>query len=405
MGGALMEVVAKGQQDVFLTEDPEVTFWKINHRKYSNFAVESIEQTFNGQVDFNKKATCTISRNGDLIHKVYLQVDLPAMTQSSGTVAWTRNIGTVMINEVSIDVGGQTIDKHYGEWLHIWNQLTQRAGHESTYDTMIGSTVDLTTPSASIPAATLYVPLQFWFCKNPGLALPLIALQYHEVKINVTFRPANECYITSDTLAPTSGTPSIANASLYIDYVFLDNDERREFAQSRHEYLIDQLQFAGAETITGTTYKSKLTFNHPVKESVWVLQYDSNVNSGANRWTDFTDSGTTSANFYVGKGPLKDAKLQFNGQDRFTTRKGAYFNLVQPYDHHTRGPAEGIYNYNFGLNPENFQPSGTANFSRIDTAVLQLTTTQAVSTKLRVYACNVNIFKVLSGLGGVSFSN
>ena len=154
---------------------------------------------------------------------------------STGTVNWTRNIGHVLIDYVNIEIGGQEIDRHYGDWLNIWNELTQVAEKEDGYNVMIGSTVSLTTPAVAIPATTLYIPFQFWFCRNPGLALPLIALQYHEVKFNISFRQASECYITSTGAAPTSGTPSIANASLYIDYVYLDTDERRQFAQVQHK--------------------------------------------------------------------------------------------------------------------------------------------------------------------------
>jgi hypothetical protein len=406
MAGGIMQIVAVGAQNQFLTVDPDVTFFKVNHRKHTNFAIESIEQTFSGQVDFGKKATVTVSRNGDLMHKVYLQVDLPAMTQGSGTVAWTRNIGHTLIDEVSIDIGGQTIDKHYGDWMNIWNELTQTSEHWDGYNTMIGNVSYLTdTSSTTIPAETLYIPLQFWFCKNPGLALPIIALQYHEIKFNITFRSAAECYITDDNLAPSSGTPSLGNASLYIDYIYLDTEERRQFAQAKHEYLIEQLQFGGSESFSASTFKAKLNFNHPCKEIAWVIQYDDNVVGGANRWSDYTDSGTSTPDFYLGSDPLADAKLQLNGQDRFSTRKARYFNTVQPYQHHTRCPATGIYVYSFGLNPENFQPSGSVNMSRIDSAVLQLTTTASVDSKLRVYAVNNNILKIMGGMGGVSFSN
>ncbi len=406
MAGGIMQIVAVGAQNQFLTVNPDITFFKINHRKHTNFAIEAIEQTFSGQIDFGKKASVVISRSGDLIHKMYLQVDIPAVTQSTGTFQWTRHLGHVLIDEVSIDIGGQTIDKHYGDWLNIWNELTQTAEHADGYNTMIGNTTDLTdATTGTIAAETLYIPLQFWFCKNPGLALPLIALQYHEVKINITFRTATECYVTDDNLAPTSGVPSLGNASLYVDYIYLDTEERRQFAQSRHEYLIEQLQFGGSESFSATTFKSKLNFNHPCKEIVWVIQYDDNVDSGANRWSDYTDSALTTQDFYVGGDPLVDAKLQLNGQDRFSTRKARYFNIVQPYQHHTRCPAPGIYCYAFGLNPENFQPSGSVNFSRIDSAVLQLTAAAATASKLRVYAVNNNILKIMGGMGGVAFSN
>jgi hypothetical protein len=271
---------------------------------------------------------------------------------------------------------------------------------------MIGSTVALTTPATSIPAARLYVPFQFWFCRNPGLALPLIALQYHEVKFNIAFRASSECYITDDGDLPTSGVPSISNASLYIDYVYLDTDERRQFAQVQHEYLIEQLQYTGAESYSNSTVKSKLALNHPCKELVWVIQPDANVSTNKNRWSDYTDSANTSGKEYVGDDTLSTAKLQLNGQDRFSVRNASYFNLVQPYQHHTKVPATGIYVYSFALNPEQHQPSGTVNMSRIDNATLLLDlTTGTSSVQLRVYAVNYNVLRIMSGMGGLAYSN
>lgn len=326
---------------------------------------------------------------------MYLQVDLPAIPDA----VWTRNIGHVLIDYVELEVGGQRIDKHYGEWLHIWSELTQTAEHEDGYNVMIGNTTSLTT-GGSAPAARLYVPLQFWFNQNPGLALPLIALQYHEVKVNFSFRPASECVIGTP-----AATPALVDASLYVDYIYLDTDERRQFAQVSHEYLIPQLQFTGAESFSNTSVKSKLNFNHPVKELVWVVQLDSNVDAGENRWTDFTDNGT-GPNDYAGNDPMASAKLQLNGHDRFSERNAAYFNLVQPYQHHTRIPSTGIYAYSFALKPEEHQPSGTVNMSRIDNATLQLTNAVGSNpVKLRSYAVNYNVFRVMSGMGGVAYSN
>jgi hypothetical protein len=408
MAGGLMQLVAYGAQDIYLTGNPQITFFKVVYRRHTNFALEAIEQTFNGTVDFGRKVSCTVSRNGDLIHKVYLQVDLPALANSGAgaSVAWTRNIGHVIVDYVNIEIGGQEIDRHYGDWLNIWNELTQTAEKEDGYNVMIGSTVALTTPAASIPAATLYIPFQFWFCRNPGLALPLIALQYHEVKFNISFRAASECYITHNGSAPSSGVPSIANASLYIDYVYLDTDERRQFAQVQHEYLIEQLQFTGAESYSNSAVKSKLALNHPCKELVWVLQLDSNVAPNKNRWADYTDSANTAGKEYVGDDTLASAKLQLNGQDRFSVRDATYFNVVQPYQHHTRCPATGIYVYSFALNPEQHQPSGTVNMSRIDNATLLLDLTTGTSPiQLRVYAVNYNVLRIMAGMGGLAYSN
>ena len=260
---------------------------------------------------------------------------------------------------------------------------------------MIGDTTAMTDANASTPSYTCYIPLQFWFCRNPGLALPLIALQYHEVKFNISFRPASQLYVASAAL--TSGTPTISNASLYVDYIYLDTDERRQFAQVQHEYLIEQLQFTGAESFSNTSVKSKLSLNHPCKELVWVVQPDANVAAGSYAWADYSLSDAQT---------IVDAKLQLNGHDRFSTRKAEYFNLVQPYQHHTRIPDVGIYVYSFALNPEQHQPSGTVNMSRIDNATLLLNLASGIGAcKLRVYAVNYNVLRIMAGMGGLAYSN
>ena len=313
----------------------------------------------------------------------------------TGTNArWVGQVGHALIDEVSIEIGGQTIDKHYGDWLIIWNELTQTAEKQDGYDAMIGNTAALNTVTgaAGTLATTLYIPLQFWFCRNPGLALPLIALQYHEVKFNITFASFASLHHTDDTLS----TPSL-DASLYVDYIYLDTDERRQFAQVQHEYLIEQLQFTGAESVSSGTssIKSKLALNHPCKELVWVIHEDDN---------DPANYGSDAASAVNGN-TVVDAKLQLNGQDRFSTRSGDYFNLVQPYQHHTRIPADGIYVYSFALNPEQHQPSGTVNMSRIDNATLQLSTDVDDTAKLRVYAVNYNVLRIMAGMGGLAYSN
>jgi hypothetical protein len=633
MGGGLMQLVAYGAQDVYLTGNPQITFWKVTYRRHTNFAMESIEQTFNGQADFGRRVTCTISRNGDLAYRTYLQVTLPEINQqmlpqgvpdkysqagnSDGTARtgstnkgfeygvfarWLDFPGEQMISMVEVEIGGQRIDRQYGDWMHIWNQLTLTAEQQRGYYKMVGNTTQLTfitdpsfaavdgpcsttaptqvcAPRNALPETTLYVPFQFWYCRNPGLALPLIALQYHEIKINLDLRPIDECLWAVSTLSCGTSTAtkvatayqqSLVAASLYVDYVFLDTDERRRMAQNPHEYLIEQLQFTGDESVGSSSNKIKLNFNHPCKELVWVVQPDANVDycsslicgthlfnvlgaqpfnytdavdvlpngvhafagpgsvegpdafitpdglfeqagatdavtfpgwvytapnfnhsapsgmdafSGANRQNaglipplrptdllggppfipnsrqgggvpvtnstydntgprplvdpiygftgnaaagggsggfDFqssvSDAGTfvlteTSLDMHCwGENPVVTAKLQLNGQDRFSEREGTYFDLVQPYQHHTRSPDTGINVYSFALRPEEHQPSGTCNFSRIDNATLQLVLSNATvggtnTAKVRVYATNYNVLRIMSGMGGLAYSN
>jgi len=561
MAGGLMQLVAYGAQDVYLTGNPQITFWKVTYRRHTNFAMESIEQTFNGQADFGRRVTCTISRNGDLAYRTYLQLTLPEIGQSlknstGGDVyaRWLDFPGEQLISQVEVEIGGQRIDRQYGDWMHIWNQLTLSKEQERGYYKMIGNTTQLTyvcdptfadvdgpcsangvrqvcAPRKALPETTLYIPLQFWYCRNPGLALPLIALQYHEVKINLDIRNIEECLWAVTTL-DGQGTKitnaykqSLAAASLFVDYIFLDTDERRRMAQNPHEYLIEQLQFTGDESVGSSSNKIKLNLNHPCKELIWVVQPDANVDYCASlvagsalntllgaqpfNYTDALDalpnavhafgskttirdgqfinastgvfddmwanqlqpagsisgipvtvtnqagssvviggggsggliagnvaatgsagplginndedSGVSDAGTFVlaetaldmhcwGENPVVVAKLQLNGQDRFSEREGTYFDLVQPFQHHTRAPDTGINVYSFALRPEEHQPSGTCNFSRIDNATLQLVlsnaTVQGVNTaKVRVYAVNYNVLRIMSGMGGLAYSN
>jgi hypothetical protein len=461
--GGLMQLVAYGAQDIYLTGNPQITFFKVVYRRHTNFAMEAIEQTFNGSANFGKKVQCTISRNGDLIHRVYLQATLPkvAISSADGTdtsFRWLNYVGHSLINNVYIEIGGQQIDKHYGDWLHIWNELSQEAGKQAGYEEMIGNVPELcrlitkvgddcdsdcASNTAPIPASddsrkcapeyTLYVPLQFWFCRNPGLALPLIALQYHEVKVWLEFNELrNLCWqapvtSTASDVRSRVAASGLVSASLYVDYIYLDTDERRRFAQVSHEYLIEQLQFTGGESVTSSSNKIKLNFNHPVKELVWVVQRDSYVacdttmdaykGQQAFNYSDWFDRAIANKSDYLGhvkgeagKNPVITAKVQLNGHDRFSEREGKYFNLVQPYQHHTNVPAVGINVYSFALKPEEHQPSGTCNFSRIDNAVLQLTLSNntvgtTLSAQVRVYAVNYNVLRIMSGMGGLAYSN
>ena len=544
MGGALMQLVAYGAQDVFLTGTPEITFWKVSYRRHTNFAMESIEQTISGQADFGRRVTCTISRNGDLAYRTYLQVTLPEINQDMKGLAgsvyarWLDYIGEQLIAQVEVEIGGQRIDRQYGDWMHIWNQMTLSSEQQRGYFKMIGNTTQLTyitdptfaavsgpcsaaggpsqvcAPRNALPETTLYIPLLFWFCRNPGLALPLIALQYHEVKINLDIRPIGECLwavkqldaaSSTSVSVPTAYQQSLVAASLYVDYIFLDTDERRKMAQNPHEYLIEQLQFTGDESVGSSSNKIKLNFNHPCKELIWVVQPDSNVDYCASleggmtlyktlgaqpfNYTDAIDAlpnaihafggpaetsgaeafitssglfqmpgagnsffpttdvpasasdwgtsdkgpfnpqdGASPTGSYVsdagtfvlaetaldmhcwGENPVVTAKLQLNGQDRFSEREGSYFDVVQPFQHHTRAPDTGINVYSFALRPEEHQPSGSCNFSRIDNAVLQLVLSSATvsgtaTAKVRVYAVNYNVLRVMSGMAGVAYSN
>ena len=271
MGGGLMQLVAYGSQDVYLTGNPQITFFKVVYRRHTNFSIEPIQQVFNGIANWGHTVSATISRNGDLLYRTYITITLPQVA-ASGNVQfrWLNWLGHILVQQAEIVIGGQRIDRHYGHWLHIWNELTQTFGHQAGYATMVGNVPKLVQSTIdTVPSITLYVPLRFWFNRNPGLALPLIALQYHDVQINLTLANVQDCYWASGA----SRVPGdLVDCSLWVDYIYLDTDERRRFAQAAHEYLIEQLQYTGDIPVQSTTEILKMAFNHPVKEVIWTIQ-------------------------------------------------------------------------------------------------------------------------------------
>ena len=425
MGGGLLQLVAYGAQDVYLTGNPQITFFKVVYRRHTNFAIEAIQQTPTGSNSLGSRVSFQITRNGDLIHRVYFYGKIAA----TGDVALVPNFGHKLLKTIELEIGGQRIDKHYSEWLYIWNELSLPIGKRDGYNVMVGANGrNIATKLATGAKYELYVPLEFWFCRNVGLALPLIALQYHEVKINIEYESDvlmidktatnftiqeeertianNMIYLANDQL---TGSVKLEEATLWVDYIFLDTDERRRFAQLSHEYLIEQLQFTGADSITGGTTDSmksiRMNFNHPCKELVWTIK---KTDTGV-YWNNYSTAGGTSVannDHLDSANPVTNAKIMLNGNDRFATRKGDYFSLVQPYQHHENTPDkyhQGINVYSFALKPEEHQPSGTLNMSRIDTAVLSLSST--ISGVISIYAVNYNVLRILSGMGGLAYSN
>ena len=417
MGGGLMQLVAYGAQDIYLTGNPQITFFKVVYRRHTNFSMEAIEQTFNGSVAIGNNVSATISRNGDLIHKMYVQLDLTCTendpTNAHGAVRDTC-VGTATLKNCELEIGGQRIDKITNTWMQVWDELT----NEQYRDTVLIDTTATTTAPAEMSEAnmryapnsyqnmvgghcytsahghTFTVPLPFWFCRNPGLALPLIALQYHEVKLKVQFESSGNL---------SANATSIDSAKLWVDYIYLDTDERRRFAQVSHEYLIEQLQY---QTVTGAasgTEKSiDLNFNHPVKELIWAVPIaDTNPTEFEN--LDLIGHNADDAG---GKGSVL---LKLNGHDRFASRPMSYFTRTQPSQHHTNVPLASRFGvYSFALKPEEHQPSGTCNFSRIDNAELKLKQESGnshASQTINIFAVNYNVLRIMSGMGGLAYSN
>ena len=624
MGGGLMQLVAYGAQDVYLTGNAQITYFKVVYRRHTNFSMECIEHPVDS-ARFGGKHTVQILRNGDLATRMYLRVVLPKVTGANlqfrdddfynTRVAWVRRVGHALVKNVQLTIGGSEIDKVWGTWLDLWYELTHSVEQEKGYNAMVGDVAELVTPRGPttgtateivLPEYTLYVPLQFWFCRNTGLALPLIALQYHEVRLNIELEDISKLLVQSGQAAVT-GTSSLqlGSCGLMVDYIYLDSEERRRFAQVGHEYLIEQVQFLGEETLVASassvsvSQKHKLEFNHPTKEIVFAaklgawtagkkfLTYSGSDNLWASaveyaaeniadgmfclqsttpgtNWVqlNFPSVGATSSRYVTpttvtagltitilvnnagaaateaaasylwvnqkvlgnnskwlsqdiesvlvtldvsvggtwaattfqtrnattgatvaaavvtaaallpsgkvkvvshnlsltdcsvpvedladaratvvvgavaardltvyqhnnyglrldGAGnPVDNAQLKLNGHDRFSVQDGPYFNYVQPAQHHTRTPADGVNVYSFGLNPEQHQPSGTANLSRIDTTLLAVTYADALradrtvklsglftNTLVYIFAFSYNVLRIMSGMGGLAYAN
>ena len=437
MGGGLMQLVAYGAQDIYLTGNPQITFFKVVYRRHTNFSMESIQQTFSGTAGFGKDVVATISRNGDLVYRMYLEHEVSITSPTSDDVEVGRgcDYGSHLIKECELEIGGQRIDKHYGHWHSVYSQLTEfnPSGDNTTlFNRMTGNGEGdgtqtagarggwtLVSGTGSDPgtiSGRFWIPLYFWFCRNPGLALPLIALQYHEVKVKMTFESLTGLAVVDNDNAGNfaSGSPTLTASAdagtvfdLWVDYIYLDTDERRRFAQVSHEYLIEQVQHE-SKTGGGTM---DLNFNHPVKELIW-----SGVRPTAIGDVAPSSSDTTGAQLFqrelISTGTYQ---LKLNGHDRFKERDYRYFTRTQVWEHHTgygalhssdrtsdRPGDDTIAVYSFALKPEEHQPSGTCNFSRIDNA--QLVDSLAIAA-LNIYAVNYNVLRIMSGMGGLAYSN
>lgn len=499
MAGGLIQLVAKGVPDLYLSGDPQITFFKILYRRHTNFSIESVVQNFGSPVDFGETVTCLISKSGDLVGKIFLYVEIPSLPKfinpETGEedkikkIAWVNNLGYALIKEISIEIGDQLIDKQYGEWLYIWSQVSNRQDH--ALNKMIGNVPLLYEFSNGKPGYKLYIPLEFWFCKNLGLSLPLVALASVDIKLTVTFRRLEECYrlgptssieieevispfqpgdyikqtINNQTIygyvigydfhqrklyyikvqspaatrksfeapntnediikyriyhttkyiycTPKKGTkeiiesttlsyrPKIVNSYLYVDYVYLDKEERIKFAKSSHEYLIEQIQFNQEIMVNSTNIKQNLSLNNPCKAHYWVIQLDMLAIPGSiNEIFNYT-----TPHLYQDINLLEDAKLLLNGHDRFSERGKEYFNWIVPYQFHYKGPKTGIYVYSFSLYPENLQPSSTINMSKIDEICMQMHLNGTIgiqnTAKIRSYTISYNVLRIFSHMASL----
>ena len=423
MAGGLMQLVAYGAQDVYLTGNPKVTFFQAVYKRHTNFAMENIEQTVNGTASNSGRVSVTIARNGDLVSDMYVELKAKStVVKTAGNVNDDCWAAERAIKDVELSVGGQRIDKHYQRWWRLYSELYLDESKKVTWGKM-------TTPGAN--AGKMYLPLIFFFNRNPGLALPLIALQYHEVRMDFDLSSEFSLYTDDSTF------------KVWANYIYLDTEERRRFAQKGHEYLIEQVQHTGSDAMAaaGSTKQIRLSYNHPVKELVFCADHGSVSRSNLWNFTSAVDTVVSSGGaaglqatstalvapstcgaplLRIGDhaadgsdvwteethGPIDTFKLVLNGQDRFKEQDGKYFNSVQPFQHHSGSPVPGVYAYSFALKPEEHQPTGTCNFSRIDNAQVAIKTKAGASAlNLNMFAVNYNVLRIQSGMGGLAFSN
>ena len=411
-GGPTLQLAAYGAQDLYLTGNPQITNFKASVQRHTNFSIESIQLYFTGDPNFGKKVYCPLLRIGDLINKIYLYMELPPLLSNPPEgllVSWVNAIGFMMIRSIDIQIGEHVVDKQYGQWMFIWSELTSDANKKDAFHRMIGYTPDChITNNGSLQ---LYIPLFFWFCRDSGSSLPLIALQYQDIRIALELRDFNQLWISNnpEQAKPLIGEKQPLNAWLMVDYIFLDTEERRWFAQNKHYYLIQQVQ---STTVSIDIKKAvnviDLPFNHPVKELIWV--YQGKAVQDANEWTNF--SNTLQSPLSVTCNPIlniqNSAVLRFEGTDRFKEQPSKFFNTLQPYQYHTAVPNESLFInvYSFALRPELLQPTGSANFSRLDNVTLHVDTMGAnQETDIAIYALNYNIFRIMGGLSGVLFTD
>ena len=429
-GGGLLQLVAQGKQDVFLTGNPQITWFKMVYRRYTNFSMESSIIQFDNQANFGRKITTTIPRKGDLLGPLWLEIELPALFKAGTSppvpLSYTNATAHALIQEISIEIGEQEIDKQTGEWMELYSNYVITQDKIQGWQNMIGKVTG--GSQGNKPAAAvqlygplyLYVPLRFWFCKNPGLALPLIALQYHPIRINITLRPLSQMFINdTPTTSPcdvSATADSITSFNMYGDFIHLDIDERRRFVSNSHEYLIEQVQTTTYPIdSTATSIKVPMEFNHPIRELYWVIQRSVAVD--ANQWFNYTNVSITEKDSYLHQtfaNLINTAVLQLEGFDRFDIRNADYFRLVQPYQYHTVIPINDfVYSYSFCFRPEDTQPSGSMNASRIDSMTLQLGMNPFTdplykgpkrgAANARVYALNHNVLRIIDGFGGLLF--
>jgi hypothetical protein len=405
MTGGLLKLNNLGAEDVILTGNPQMTFFKTIYKRHSNFSIESLSQTIEGSINFGNNLYITLNKTGDLIKSIVLEITLPELQPPNTNYIWygyTNNIVCSLIKTITISIGGQLIDKHFGEWYDILDEYENNKNNHIY--AKFNSEYSIRNNYSS---KTLYLPLKFWFCKNTGNSLPVNALLHSDITLTIQLRELREIIKTDSSSWNLPQTNGNLDVKVWADYIFLDKDEKKLFSSNKHEYLIEQLQYTGEDTLFSglLNYNFNLYFKHPIKEIIWIIIQDTNSSINSQTGNNILKY-TSSFNNY--SDTFKTAVIQINGQNLFQQRPSNYFRQVQPMQHHNYLPKKHIYSYSFALNPEDHQPSGTINFSSIDNAYLQMNFNQSgvgssTNSKVKIFATNYNILRIMSGMASLAY--
>lgn len=470
MPGGIMQLVAKGQLDTYTTVNPDISFFMYGYKKHTCFSMESIQLLFDTNPLLNSSSlkntyNCKISRYGDLLHNLYFCYTLPAIYSADKyRFKWIKNIGTLLLKKATITVDGSTIDTITGEWLCIWNELILPV--RETYDNITGNVPEIIDPrirkpiiritnnkfnkvsypiaklgdiNPSIPSRAIMIPLDFWFCKNPSLALPLLQLQYSEIYLNIEIEDSEKLYQVYSPDLELYISPRYFNELYHDDisiftfinnndllpyieanYIYLDLQERNRFLTNTiNNILVEQLEITNDQPVQSNANSSiviNLNIHKITKELIWTLKRDDYYKFNEN--TNYTASIPENNAIEI----LDKASIIWNKTNNRIEEKSAdYFNKIQPYQHHSRIPKKGIYTYSFALEPEKWFPTGSYNSAVVNTSILLYINgnhnNDAINNKLikmnknqytfgyiaNVYTKSYNIFSIASGSGGMKY--
>lgn len=405
MSGGSIQLITTSSADTVLYGDPQITAWKAVWRRPTSHATEAVLQSWNGTADFGRKCSANISKTGDLCHRLWVQVVLPGLPN---TLRWTNAVGLALLKQVECELGGTVIDRQVPEWMDCWSELSLNESRRHTFNRMVGRFDDWDprddTKCLGADDTTLYVPLVFWFSGDePGNALPLVAITYHSLRINIEFQTAENLVVRTDpslqaplALALPITGPS-ADIKLYADLVYLTTPERRRWARLAHEQLVTQVQTLVEDIIVveGNPQRNRrivLPFSHPIKELVWV-------------YAPTQPEDSTSARFFDYKPALDDITIYVNQHERQTSRPRGYWTMVQPFQHHTRASRRPVYVYSFALTPETMQPSGSINANVLTLELaFRVNMPERTRGKLMVFAVSYNVLRIANGLAGLSLA-